>query len=107
MYGMNTKMIKKCSDYLLESLADLINACFQQEIVTSIMKISKVIPACKSGDPENPRNYRLILIILVLSKLLESAVLSRLVFFLEKNNILALNQFGFRKGLSRRDAIMA
>lgn len=106
VYGMNMKMIKKCSHYLLEHLADLIDACFQQVIVPNNMIISKVVPVYKPGDRKNSSNYKLIFIPSILSKLLEVTLLSRFVSSLEKNHILVQNQFGIHRGRSSIDATL-
>lgn len=107
IYGMNTKMLRACSDSLAEPLADIINACFQQGIVPDSLKLAKVVPIFKSGDPSHPNNYRPISILPALSKPFEAALLDRIVSFLNKHDLLHHQQFGFRAGKNTVDAILS
>jgi hypothetical protein len=69
-------------------------------IVPSQFKIAKVIPFFKSGDKSLPDNYRPISLLSCFSKIFEKVVCLRLLNFLENNNILTPDQFGFRKSHS-------
>ena len=66
----------------------------------SQFKIAKVIPLFKTGDKALPDNYRPISLLSSFSKILEKVVCIRLLNFLENNNILTPDQFGFRKSHS-------
>lgn len=57
----------------------------------------------KKGDPSLPTNYRGITLNSCLSKLFTSVLQNRLVKFLEENNILNDEQFGFRSNLRTTD----
>ena len=48
----------------------------------------------------DPSNYRPISILTIISKVLEKLFHNRLIFFINKHNILHSNQFGFRKNKS-------
>ena len=63
-------------------------------------KIAKVIPIFKSGDKASMDNYRPISLLSAFSKILEKIVASRLLIFLNENDILSKWQFGFRGGHS-------
>ena len=54
----------------------------------------------KSGDVHNLSNYRSISVLPVLPKILERSVYTQLIEYLESNNILLANQFGYRKNRS-------
>ena len=71
------------------------------------LKVAKVIPTHKSGDTSNPSNYRPISILPHFSKIFEQILLKDLQSFLDKNNILCPNQFGFRKRFSTVHALMS
>ena len=60
------------------------------------MKIAKVIPIFKNGDPHLINNYRPISMLPALSKILEKLVCNRLNNFLAKHDLLYHNQYGFR-----------
>jgi hypothetical protein len=65
-----------------------------------MFKISKIRPILKGEDESNISNYRPISILPVFSKILEKIMFKRLNSFIEKNNILSNQQFGFRQGKS-------
>jgi hypothetical protein len=64
------------------------------------MKIAKVVPLFKNGDPLSMDNYRPISLLSSFSKILEKIVANRLCKYLETNNLLSDSQFGFRSGHS-------
>jgi hypothetical protein len=65
-------------------------------------KAAKITPIFKSGNQDLPDNYLPISILPVLSKILEKAVHSQLLDFLESNNLLVESQYGFRKHRSTK-----
>ena len=69
------------------------------------MKIAKVIPIFKKGDRKEASNYRPISILSQFDKILEKLIYSRIINFIEKNDLLCENQFGFRKNSSTIFAI--
>jgi hypothetical protein len=60
------------------------------------MKIAKVIPVFKSGCVNDINNYRPISLLCTFSKILEKIVANRLTNYLNVNNLISPNQFGFR-----------
>ena len=69
------------------------------------MKIAKVIPLFKNGDPENITNYRPVSVPPCFSKVLERTMYNRLYKYLCEENLLYLKQFGFHIGHSPDHAI--
>ena len=70
-------------------------------------KEATVIPISKPGKgPKNPSNYRPISLTSCLCKTMERMINTRLVWFLEKNNILTKYQSGFRKGRTTTDQLI-
>ena len=70
------------------------------------LKIAKIIPIYKNDDPTQITNYRLISLLPSISKILEKIAYKRLYSFLNINNILIPNQYGFRKNHSTDYAIL-
>ena len=70
------------------------------------MKIARVAPLFKTGDLSLLTNYRPVSVLPAFSKILERIVYSRLLNFLNKFNILANNQYGFRKNHSTGYALI-
>ena len=71
-----------------------------------ILKIAKVIPVFKKGDPNCIENYRPISILSCFSKIFEKCVYARTIKFLDKYNILTKSQFGFRSKHSTTHALL-
>ena len=67
------------------------------------MKMAKVIPVFKKGTKSNVENYRPISLLPVFSKVLERVIHKRLLEFLDRENIISPNQFGFRQNHSTSD----
>ena len=61
------------------------------------MKIAKVIPLHKSGNKKLPENYRPILVLPALTKILERVAYEQIADYLENNKMLTSCQCGFRK----------
>jgi hypothetical protein len=59
----------------------------------------------KSGNPNDCNNYRGICVSSCLGKLFTSLLQNRLTNFLEKQNLLSVNQGGFREGYRTSDHI--
>ena len=63
--------------------------------IITIWKHAKVSPVFTSGDSSEPGNYHPILILPVLSKILEKAIHKQLIDYLENENLLCNQQYGF------------
>ena len=63
-------------------------------------------PNFKKDDPLLCQNYRLISLLPIYSKILEKILYSRMYSFLEKNQLLNPNQFGFRHDHSTAHALI-
>jgi len=98
--GISMFFVKKFKNYLVKPLNHIFNCSFLSSVVPSQFKIAKVIPLFKSGDKLSPDNYRPISLLSCFSKIFEKVVCLRLLNFLENNDILSPDQFGFRKSHS-------
>ena len=93
-------VMKGCIHLIASHVAAMINEMFVTGIFPSPLKLAKITPVYKSGNNKLFSNYRPISVLNAFSKLYEKAICSRLTSFLEKNRLLAKNQFGFRKAHS-------
>lgn len=98
-------LLKQCASQICQPLADIINASFNEGKFPSSLKMSKVIPIFKKGDRSQPGNYRPIALPSAFSKVFEVALSRRLIKFLNDNQLLSLNQYGFQSGKSTIQAI--
>jgi len=88
--------IKKCIPFILNQLKHIFNCSLNKGIVPQQLKIAKIIPILKSGDPRLQDNYRPIALLSNFSKIIEKIVFLRLFSYLDDNNLLSKHQFGFR-----------
>ena len=87
-------------------LSYLFNLSFSSGVVPDMKKIARVIPVYKAGCHKVMSNYHPISLLSIFHKLLEKLMYKRLKKFLEKNNILNENEFGFRSNRSTTQAIL-
>ena len=97
--------MKKSVSVLAPVIAKMINISFQTGIFPDKLKIAKVTPIYKGGKEDNITNYRPISILPCFSKIYERVMYNRLVEFLDHNQILTKEQFGFRKNYSPKLAL--
>jgi len=102
---ISSEFIKRYHIYLLKPLVHIINLIFCTGAVPREFKESLVTPVFKKGDRSEITNYRPISLLNNFAKLLEKAIKTRLITFLEKHKILSNSQFGFREGVSTEDAV--
>ena len=95
--NFSTKFIKLSSSILAPALAKIFNQAINEGIYPSNLKIAKVIPIFKKGDPTAINNYRPISILSPINKIFEKILYSRLIKYINKSNILYKYQYGFRK----------
>jgi len=98
--GVSMFFIKKFKNLIVSPLRHIFNRSFISAVVPLQFKIAKVIPLFKSGDRSLPDNYRPISLLSCFSKIFEKVVCISLTNFLEFNNILTPDQYGFRKSHS-------
>lgn len=99
-----SKVLKACSEILSPPLSYLCNLSMQCGIFPERLKYSIVKPIYKKGDKCTIANYRPISLLTTFSKVFEKVMYNRLYHYLESNNILVLEQFGFRKQKSTENA---
>lgn len=102
----SAKLLKCSSGTIAIIFKHIINLSFRKGVFPDKLKLAKVIPVHKSGSKEDINNYRPISILPVFSKIMEKAISTRLVNFLENNNLLSNSQFGFRQNRSTESALI-
>ena len=79
---------KSCVDGFIEPITYMVNGSLRSGICPSELKIAKVVPVFKSGDPSLLTNYRPISVLPFLSKVFEKIVYNCLFDFICDNNII-------------------
>lgn len=99
-------ILKSTSASLALPLSHVINLSLKAGIFPDHLKKAKIIPIFKSGDRNNINNYRPISILSAFSKIYEKVITTRLVRYLENNNLLTTFQHGFRSNRSTETAVL-
>ena len=94
------------TDLIVFPLCQIINLSFSKGIFPGKLKIVKVVPLHKGGSTQDLNNFRPISLLSIFDKTIENIMHKRLYHFLEQNNILFENQFGFRKNNSTSYALI-
>ncbi|KAJ8711530.1 hypothetical protein PYW07_008772 [Mythimna separata] len=105
--GIGARLLKLSRQTLVPLVTHICCLCISEGIFPRVLKRAVIHPIHKGGDRGSVNNYRPISVLPALSKVLEKVLNNRLVSYLEKNNILSKNQFGFRRGKSCEDAFAA
>ena len=95
-------LLKDCAMYIATPLCCIINLSISTSTIPTICKHAKVSSVFKSGDSSEPGNYRPISILPVLSKILGKAIHKQLMDYLETENLLRNQQYGFRRQRSTK-----
>ena len=98
-------VLKKCLSYISKHLAGFINSFMESGIFPNVLKIGKVTPVFKKGDPQLYDNYRPISILPIFGKIYEKVIYSRLYSFLISQSVIYDKQFGFRSKHSTAHAV--
>jgi hypothetical protein len=71
--------------------------CLTEGWFPDSLKVAIVTPIFKGGNPTHCTNYRPISVLPVLTRIFEIIIKNRITQYLEENNIIHSNQFGFQK----------
>ncbi|MFZ2540057.1 MAG: reverse transcriptase family protein [Oscillospiraceae bacterium] len=99
-------VIRDCKYELAYILTHIINNAMNEGVFPDLLKTAKIVPIFKSDNAKLINNYRPISILTTFSKIFEKITFTRLSNFMNKNQILHENQFGFRGGLSTCTALL-
>ena len=98
--------IKDAEEAAAETLCYLFNQFITEEKFPEELKKACVTPLFKKVNPEDPLNYRPIFVTSALSNVFEKAFISQTTSFLEREQLLSISQFGYRKQISTIDALL-
>ena len=102
---LSISVLKKCSPIISRHLAGFLNSFMESGIFPNILKIGKVTPVFKKGDPQQFDNYRPISILPIFGKIFEKIIYSRLYSFFVSQMVIYDKQFGFRANHSTAHAV--
>lgn len=99
-------LVKEVISSIIKPLTHIFAVSMETGIVPSDLKLAKVIPLFKSGDPGSFTNYCTISVLSCFSKILEKLVYKRILKHLNMYKILFKHQYGFRKNHSAYMALL-
>ena len=103
---ISSNVIINCFSELNDPLKYLFEKSIEKGVFPDALKIARVTPLFKGGDPSNISNYRPISVLPCFSKILERIMYNRLYKYLTTEKLLYSKQFGFQTGLSTEHAIV-
>ena len=93
-------ILKEAAPCIIEPLTHIVNLSLRTGIVPTICKRARVTPIHKSGNKDDPNNYRPISILPFIGKIIEYFVSQQITDYMEENRLFTRHQFGFRKNHS-------
>ena len=103
--SISNEMSKLADPIILPFLTILFNEIIETKEYPDVWSIAIVTPALKSGEVNNPNNYRGITITSCLSKLFNLLLTTTLTKYVNDKGLINYNQVGFRKGFCTADHV--
>ena len=98
---ISNKLLKSIKDEIAKPLTIIINQSLKTGVFPDALKIAKVKPLYKKGDNFCLHNYRPISLLPTISKNFERVMFTQLYSYLNANNLLSEQQYGFRSQHSK------
>ena len=95
--GISNKVLKSIKNEIAKPLTLIINQMLKTGIFPNAFKKSKITPLFKKGDSSLVANYRPISLLPTMSKIFERMIHNQMYEYFNNNNLLAEQQYGFRK----------
>ena len=102
---ISISILKRCSPFISCHLSRFLNSFMESGVFPNILKIGKVTPVFKKGDPQLFDNYRPISILPIFGKIFEKIIYCRLYSFFTSQMVIYDKQFGFRANHSTAHAV--
>ena len=95
--GLSSIQLKCISSNIIAILTHIINQSLCTGIFPDSLKLAKISPIFKKGNPHLTDNYRPISLLPIISKVLEKVVFLQVYDYFVENKLLYDSQYGFRK----------
>ena len=106
MDEIDSTVLKLGKAQLLPAITHIVNLSISSGCFPSTWKCAKVIPLHKKDERTNPKNFRPVALLPILSKILERAIFQQFTEYLESNCILHPSHHGFRSAHSTCTALL-
>ena len=104
-FELNNFFLKKLEWVTVPILTKLINKCIDERSFPPCLKEAIIIAVHKSGDVQEPSNFRPISLLPTVAKVFETFLYNKISNFLEVFDLLDANQYGFRRQRGTIDAL--
>lgn len=105
--NIQMKPVKFAIDILAPCLTFIFNMCLSTGVFPRNMQKAKVTAVYKKGSRNEMSNYRPVSVLPVFSKGFEKIILTRLISFTNRFNLINSAQYGFRRNKSTELALLA
>jgi hypothetical protein len=107
MDNLDTYILKLTKPIIVHSVCHILNLSLVSNKFPTKWKIAKIVPLYKGkGSKLDPKNYRPVAILPILSKVLERAMFQQLVAFMDNNNFFNPNHHAYRSFHSTTTAML-
>ncbi|GFW25107.1 probable RNA-directed DNA polymerase from transposon BS [Trichonephila clavipes] len=105
--NIHGQMISRLSDWGKKSLLEIFDLSWRLGRLPRDWKKAPIIPIRKSSKKASyPESFRPIALTNFSCKLMEKIILERLTYYLNSNDLLSIEQYGFKRGHSTADQIL-
>jgi len=92
---ISNRIIKLTAPFIISPLTYICNAVLSNGVFPDRLKYAVVKPIFKKGNKQEISNYRPISLFTFFSKIIEKLIYARLHAYIDMNNILVQEQYGF------------
>ena len=104
--NIDSYIIKLSEDELLPAITHIVNLSIKLKCFPTFYKCAKVVPLHKKEDKLNPKNYRPVALLPIISKIIEKAIFIPVIQYLEENELLHPSHHGFRSCHSTASSLL-
>ena len=105
--NLDTYILKLIKSTIVPSVCHIVNLSLTTHRFPTKWKIAKVVPLYKGkGSKMDPKSYRPVAILPILSKVLERAMFQQVVYFMDSNNFFNPNHHAYRSFHSTTTAML-
>ena len=104
---LSARLLKELAQAIAPNVANIFNCCIENNIYPSAWKKANVSSVWKNkGIKSDTSNYRPISVLPILGRLLEKVCATQLTKYCETNDVIPIQQFGFRQKSSCETALI-
>ena len=104
--GISNQFLKQLNSSISYPLSIIFNQSLSNGVFPEKVKLAEIVPLFKGKEEDMVVNYRLVSLLMTISKVLGKIMYNRMYGFLSRNNIFFDSQYSFRSKRSCEHAIM-